>query len=115
MYKEQNITRIEPTELLDKVQTLKNDGNRLVQICATKVSEGFELSYSFDKDLHLINLRMVVAEETDIPSITKIYWPAFIFENEMKDLFGVKMKHIELDYNGGFFRVSSKTPWNPKD
>lgn len=115
MDNEQTIIQIEPTELLDRVNTFKEEGYRLVQICCTKVAEGFELSYSFDRDHLLTNLRFTVPFEYPVPSITKIYWPAFIYENEMKDLFGVNVKHIELDYNGKFFRVSQATPWNPKE
>ena len=48
-------------------------------------------------------------------SITGIYWAAFIYENEMQDLFGVKFKHMALNYGGNFFKVSQPTPWNPKD
>jgi hypothetical protein len=32
----------------------------------------------------------------------------------MQDLFGVKIKHMALNYGGHFFKVSEPTPWNPK-
>ncbi len=111
----QNFITLEPAQLLDKVQDLKAEGYRLGQACCTKVSEGFELTYSFDKDHILTNLRLVIPEEEEIMSITGAYWPAFIYENEMQDLFGVKFKHMALNYGGHFFKVSQPTPWNPKD
>ena len=49
-----------------------------------------------------------------VESITGTYWPAFIYENEMHDLFGIKFMHMELDYEGNFFKVAEPTPWNPK-
>jgi ech hydrogenase subunit D len=110
----QNIIQVEVSELLDRVQDMKEEGYRLGQICAAKADGRFHLLYSFDKDCALTNLKLAVPEEETIPSITGVYWPAFIYENEMQDLFGFRFKHLALDYNGKFFRVSEPTPWNPK-
>ena len=115
LWKIQNFISIEPAQLLEKVQDLKAEGYRLGQACCNKDSEGFELTYSFDKDHVLLNLRVIVPEEEEIMSITGVYWAAFIYENEMQDLFGVKFKHMALNYGGHFFKVSQPTPWNPKD
>lgn len=115
LYKIQNFISIEPAQLIEKVQDFKSEGYRLGQACCTKVAEGFELTYSFDKDHVLTNLRLVIPEEVELMSITGIYWAAFIYENEMQDLFGVKFKHMALNYGGHFFKVSQPTPWNPKE
>lgn len=111
----QNFVAIEPAQLVDKVQDLKEDGYRLVQVCCTKISEGFELTYSFDKDHVLTNLRLVISEEEELLSLTGVFLAAFPYENEMQDLFGVKFKHMALNYGGHFFKVAQATPWNPKD
>lgn len=111
----QNFITIEPAQLLDMVQDLKEQGFRFVQAFCTKVSEGFELTYSFDQDHILTNLQFVVPEEEEIMSISGIVWAGFLYENEMQDLFGVKFKHVALNYGGHFFKVSQPTPWNPKD
>ena len=58
------------------------------------------------------SLDIKIGEEVE--SITGIYWPAFIYENEIHDLFGVKFNHSALDYQGGFFKISEETPWKPK-
>jgi ech hydrogenase subunit D len=93
---------------------LKDEGYRLVQICATKVN-GFELSYSFDKDHVMTNYRMTIAEEEEIMSISNIFFPAFLYENEMKDLFGIKITNLVVDFKGNLYKLSEKTPWNPKN
>ena len=54
----------------------------------------------------------MVPEDMELQSITGEIWSAFIYENEMHDLFGIKFKNLELDYQGNFFRVAQKTPWN---
>ena len=114
-YKIQDFVSITPSELLPKVKNLKTYGYRLGQICATKVSEGIQVLYSFDKDHILLNLRMTIQGDEEIQSITAEYWPAFIYENEMHDLFGIKIMNNALDYGGRFFKVSEPTPWNPNN
>lgn len=114
-YNEQVIIPVEASDILNKARSMKADGFRLLQICATKVSEGFEIMYSFDKDHELTNLRLTIPEEEEVQSITGEYWGAFIYENEMHDLFGIKIINSELDYGGHFFKVSQPTPWNPKN
>lgn len=108
---------IEPvtaSDLLAKIRDMKKEGYRLGQACATKVSEGFEILYSFDKEHELLNLKLTIPEEEEVQSITGEFWCAFIYENEMHDLFGIKFKNNELDYGGHFFTVAEPTPWNPK-
>jgi len=114
-WNEQLITPVANVDLLSVVRGMKKDGFRLLQICATKVSEGFEILYSFDNGEHeLTNLKLVVPEEEEVQSVTGEYWGAFIYENEMHDLFGIKIVNNELDYGGNFFKVVEPTPWNPK-
>ena len=48
----------------------------------------------------------MVPEDMELQSITGEIWSAFIYENEMHDLFGIKFKNLELDYQGNFFRVA---------
>ena len=102
------------SELLNKVQDLKGAGYRLVQVCATKVNNEFQILYSFDKDYQLLNLKMTVNQDEELPSITGVYWSAFIYENEIKDLFGFNFKNLVLDYGGHFIVTSTPTPWNPQ-
>lgn len=113
-YNEQLIIPVEASDILNKARGMKAEGYRLLQICATKVSEGFEILYSFDKDHELTHIRLTIPEEEEVQSISGEYWGAFIYENEMHDLFGIKIINSELDYGGHFFKVSQPTPWNPK-
>ena len=110
----QNFTPVESSHLLSEVKDLKADGYRFAQACATVVDNNIEIIYSFDKDHQLKNLKLVISQGEEVESITGDYWPAFIYENEMHDLFGVKFNHSALDYQGNFFKVAEPTPWNPK-
>ena len=108
------IETVAAQDLLAIVQDLKAAGNRLGQICATAAGESLEVLYSFEKENILKNLKVIIdAKAPELQSITAMYSYAFIYENEIHDLFGVKFKNLGLDYGGHFYVISEETPWNP--
>ena len=115
IHPEEIISPIEVGELLPEVMKLKKDGFRLSQACAATIDNKFELSYSFAHDVtyQYTTLRLVIEPETEIPSITEVVPTAVFYENEMKELFGVKVNMISLDYNNKLYRINVKTPLGP--
>jgi ech hydrogenase subunit D len=107
----QELIQIDNNLLLEKVSDFSQNGYRLVQIHCTLVDNGFELNYSFDKDSAFTNLRITINKDQEIMSISNIYWSAFIYENEIADLFGVKIKNIAIDFKGTFYQKSKKAPF----
>ena len=105
------IMDIGPGSLVPEVLQIKHDGYRLVQICATRTEQGYELMYTFCKEYQLLGLRIRINENAEIMSISDIYSPAFLYENEIHDLYGVKIKLISLDYKGNLYRTEKKTPF----
>ncbi len=110
MYENQKLVNTTPDDLINGIYLMKRDDYRLVQISCTRVESGFELNYTFDKDLEFINYRLILPIEDEIVSISRIFSPAFLYENELKDLFGVKISSITIDYDGGLYRVKTPTP-----
>lgn len=109
---EDQIREINTSELAAETMKLKNEGYRLIQMGVTGKSDGrWELTYSFGKDYEMTHLRMRVLPEEEVISISSIYEPAFLYENEMHDLFGVTITMIELDYHGNLYRLKHKTPY----
>ena len=104
---------IENQELLKAVEGYCAQGYRLVQICCVKESEGLVLHYTFDKDYELIDVSISIAEGAKVPSITTIYPCAFLYENEIHDLFGVTIQDINVDFKGLLYKVSVGRPFNP--
>jgi len=92
---------------------MKNAGYRLAQMCATKL-QNFMLLYSFVKDEKLVTLRFYSDISEPVESISWIYTYAFLYENEMKDLFGIDVLNMNLDFHGHFYETAVKTPFNPK-
>lgn len=110
----QEMTQIETTELLARTARYKKDGYRMTQILCTRIPEGYELTYSFDKDCVMENLRVVVPLDGSVMSVTGQYWYAFVWENEIHDLFGLNVEFIapEVDYGGKFFHLAKPMPWH---
>ena len=98
--------------LLERVSELHKAGYRLVQIGATRLSASVELTYSFDRDYSLINLRLQLPPtEAKLPSISKIYWAAFLYENELHDLFDVQVDGMAVDFQGHLYETTVKFPF----
>jgi ech hydrogenase subunit D len=98
--------------LLERVSDLRKAGYRLVQISATRLPEQVELTYSFDRDRQLANLRLQVPTTASrIPSISSIFWCAFLYENELHDLFNVQVDGMAVDFHGHLYETAVKFPF----
>lgn len=103
------------TVALSEIESLakqkKADGWRYVQTLAVNTEQGIDLLYSFMKEDVLENVTIKsLGKEDVVPSITESYLAAFVFENEVHDLFGVNISNIAIDFEGNFYRVSQKDP-----
>jgi len=88
-------------ELVQKSKDFFAKNARLIQICCATLKETKELNYSFDCDSKFENLKIILTnEEKVIPSISTVYAPAFLYENEIQDLFGLHFDGLSLDYAG---------------
>lgn len=110
------LIEIEADRILDTVMEMKNKGLRLSQACAAYVNDKYELSYSFANEdtYEYTTLRVVIDKETEICSVTEFYPYAFLYENEMKELFGVNIKMINFDYHNKLYRIQAETPFLKK-
>ncbi|HJJ39533.1 MAG TPA: NADH-quinone oxidoreductase subunit C, partial [Methanocorpusculum sp.] len=74
-----------------------------------------DITYSFDKELqNFRHLRLNEAEEAEIPSITPAFPGAFVYENEIHDLYGFRFKGLSIDFKGTFIRTSVPYPFKKK-
>ncbi len=116
IHPEEKLLEIPVSDLLTKAMEMKNAGYRLSQACAAYINEKYELSYSFadDTTYQFTTLRVVIDTDVEVPSITDIVPAAVFYENEMRELFGVKIQMISLDYHDKFYRIEAETPLGPK-
>ncbi|MBF0312509.1 MAG: NADH-quinone oxidoreductase subunit C [Oligoflexia bacterium] len=103
-------------ELKAKVQEYKKRDYRMVHIGCSKIKETFEVIYAFDKDYLYEGIKLTIdaaaVESTEIPSISDIFMCALIYENEIADLFGLKIKGILIDFKGNFYRTPHKAAFS---
>jgi ech hydrogenase subunit D len=98
-------------ELVARTAQQKKDGCRLVQIGCTQVGDEFEINYTFDKDFVMTNLRITVKQDTVVPSVSSVFFGAFVYENEIHDLYGIKVTNMNIDFGGHFYRTTVKNPF----
>src|SRR5512145_1343852 len=73
------------------------------------------MNYSFDKDRHFRNLRFTVKPGETVPSIGLIYGNAFLYENEIHDLFGITIENMPIDYHGTLYQTRIRAPFALKE
>jgi ech hydrogenase subunit D len=112
MNESQEIMTVEKRDLVGIVAQLFAEGYRLVQVGCSTLPNAYELTYSFDRDYILRHKRITVAPEETVPSISVIYPSAFLYENEIHDLFGVIITNIDVDYQGTLFRTALNKPFS---
>jgi ech hydrogenase subunit D len=97
--------------LMAQAKAKQAQGQRLVQISATKLPTEVELTYSFDLDRTLSNFRLSLPDGAHLPSISGIFGCAVLYENEIHDLFGVPVDGLTIDFKGNFYKTSVKYPF----
>ena len=102
---------ISPDQITVKAHSLKKKGARLSQICSVRTKDGFDLLYSYVLDSEFINYKISITEDAEIESITAIFPNAFLYENEMSELFGINIKYISLDYKNKLYDIAVETPF----
>lgn len=107
-----DIKEIDKDTLLDEVTRISFDNWRLIQICATKVGEGqYEILYTFGKGYQWKNIRVKVKKGESVSSITSIYEVAYLYENEIHDLYGIRIDMLNYDFGGKLFRTGVQYPF----
>ena len=58
------------------------------------------------------NLRLQIpVENARLPSVSGVYFCAFIYENEIHDLFGISFDGLVLDFKGHLYTTAVPTPF----
>ena len=100
--------------LLNEVAPMLPQGYRFVTLTCVDCGEYHEIMYHFDKNYELTTLKLKLYKGQKLPSISDIIFAAIIVENEIHDLFGIKVKGLALDYEGRLLLTEDapKSPFN---
>ena len=108
---EQEFITLPLDELRATAHRMKDEGYRFIQSHAVYNEPDVDLYYSFMKDGKITNWRIEgVTKEDSVPSITDIFLAAFVFENEARELFGVDMRDIAIDFQGALYAPAESEP-----
>lgn len=104
---------IDLNSLVGETAKIKAQGYRLVTLTCVELGENtVDLLYHFGRDLDLIHLRMTTPKDELIPSISPVYFSAFMVENEISDLFGLHFQGLAIDYDRTFYlEEEAKNPF----
>ena len=108
-----NLFEISKEQLIVEAQNMKYGGYRFITSTCVDTADGyFDVIYHFDKDLEMKNYRVRVKKEEEVQSISQIYFCAVLTENEMKELFGLNVINMAIDYQGHML-LSDTAPKTP--
>ena len=107
-----NVENITVDCLLDKVASKLPMGFRFVTMTCVDCGEHFDILYHFDKNYELSNFRLSLKKGEPLPSISGLIFAALVVENEIQDLFGIKVNGLALDYEGRFL-LTETAPERP--
>ena len=102
-------------QVVERAHHMKRLGYRLSEMHCTRLKDGTEINYAYDLDGDYVIHRTRIADDATLPSITGIYPCAFLYENEMQDLFGIQVTDMTVDYKGHLYKLKQQTPYRPAD
>ena len=95
-----NETPITLDNLVAQVGAKKQAGYRFVTLSTVALEDGStDILYHFDKEMEMSHFRLNVPADTIIPSVSGVYFSAFLAENEVQDLAGLEFDGLVVDYN----------------
>jgi ech hydrogenase subunit D len=106
---------------LGRVADYRRGGWRLAVINATPVlgpaaesspTDGYDVIWSFARNGDLEHLRERVAPGEGVPSIGGSYADAYLYENELQELFGIPVNGLELDLRGQLYGSKVRVPFS---
>ncbi len=110
-YDDFSIEKLSKQELYEIMQNKYEDGYRLAQICSIAFEGYNEVIYSVTKDYLMESYKIELPIDEEIKSFSDIFPAANLYENEIKELWGVKVVGMALDYKDKFYRINQETPF----
>jgi ech hydrogenase subunit D len=97
--------RVPVAALVDAAGRLHDEGWRLVTAsCVRRPDDAFTVLYHFEQDERLRHLRVELGAGDAVPSIGGVHASAFLVENEMIELQGLRVRDLAIDYGGRLYR-----------
>jgi ech hydrogenase subunit D len=110
----EQVTAVSAENVVGETAKMKLAGYRFVTLTCVEIDETtVDILYHFDREYQLKHLRLTVPKDAPVPSISPVYFAAFLVENEIQDLFGVRFQGLAIDYDRTLYLEAevNKTPF----
>jgi ech hydrogenase subunit D len=110
----ENIKEINKDELLTEGKKFIDAGGKFVTAVCNDLDEQLEVTYFFslNRGTELNGLRYKVAKDEEVQSFSGVTLATVLIDNEMKELFGLKMQGLAIDF-GGHLLLAEDSPVTP--
>ena len=110
----ENIREIKKDELLAEGRKFLDAGGKFVTAVCSDLDQHLEVTYFFSLNAGTVmnGLRYKVAKDEEVPSFSGVTLATVLIENEMKELFGLKVTDLAIDY-GGHLLLAQDSPTTP--
>jgi len=110
----ENIKEIKKDELLTEGKRFLDAGGKFVTAVCNDLDAQLEVTYFFslNRGTELSGLRYKVAKDEEVPSFSGTTLATVLIENEIKEMFGLKVKDIAIDF-GGHMLLAEDSPVTP--
>ena len=99
-------------EGMDKIAAdTKAEDRRLVVLQCPAPAEDYALTYPFVTPNYLVHYRLAVQDRIVSQLTQESYGGAFVYENEIHDLYGFTFTGMTLDFGGTFIRTKIQYPF----
>ena len=72
----------------------------------------FEIAWGFVKDGTLETVRERIVAGEQVPSVSEFFGAAFLYENEIRELFGINLTGIGVDLQGQLYKTATRVPFS---
>lgn len=95
---------IPPDGLPAETRRLRDGGWRFVTATAVPRPDAWTVLYHFERNERLCHLRVEIGLNDAVPAIDEAFPAAFLVENEMGELQGLRVAGMSIDYAGRLYR-----------
>jgi hypothetical protein len=79
---------------------------------AAEAPSVFEIAWAFAKGNDFETIREQITVGDAVPSISDFFGAAFLYENEIRELFGINVTGLNLDLQGQLYQTATKVPFS---
>lgn len=108
-----NLSETTKQDVVQLAASMMGTGYRFVTMTCVDLGDTLDLMYHFDKELELVTYRLSLPKGEELPSISGVYLAAVVVENEIKDLFGLNVTGMALDFDSKFL-LAENAPKAPQ-